>query len=62
MKIDTATNTIVEADYHMAVKVSVNHANVLVIKDKSAEVNISYDMHYPASDEYLMEAKGFSRA
>lgn len=62
VKIDTATNTIVEADYHMAVKVSVNHANVLAIKDKSAEVNISYDMHYPASDEYLMEAKGFSRA
>ncbi len=62
IKIDTATNTVVEADYHMAVQVSVNHANVLVIKDKSASIDISYDMHYPASDEYLMEAKGITRA
>lgn len=62
VKIDTATNTIVEADYHMAVNVSVNHANVLVIKDKSASIEISYDMHYPASDEYLMEARQLTRA
>ncbi len=62
VKIDTATNTIVEADYHMAVNVSVTHANVLVITDKSASIEISYDMHYPASDEYLMEAREISRA
>lgn len=62
VKIDTATNTIVEADYHMAVQVSVNHANVLVIKDKSASIEISYDMHYPASDEYLMDARQITRA
>lgn len=62
VKIDTATNTIVEADYHMAVDVSVNHANVLVIKDKSASVQISYDMHYPASDQYLLDSKGITKA
>lgn len=62
VKIDTATNTITEADYHMAVNVSVNHANVLVIKDKSASIEISYDMHYPASDQYLLDSKGITRA
>ena len=62
VKIDTATNTIVEADYHMAVDVSVNHAIVLVIKDKSASVQISYDMHYPASDQYLLDSKGITKA
>lgn len=60
--IDTASKTITAADYHMAVTVEVNHANVLVIKDKSAEVQISYDMKYPASDEYLMEARQLTRA
>ena len=62
IKIDPATNTITEADYHMAVQVQVNHASILVIKDKSAEVNISYNMHYPASDDYLMEARQLTRA
>lgn len=60
--IDTATKTVTAADYHMAVTVEVNHANVLVIKDKSAVVSISYDMKYPASDEYLMEARQLTRA
>lgn len=60
--IDTATKTVTAADYHMAVTVEVNHANVLVIKDKSAVVSISYDMKYPASDDYLMEARQLTRA
>lgn len=59
--IDTKTNTIVTADYHMNVLVEVNHANVSVIKDKSGAIYISHDIHYPASDEYLMEAKGLVR-
>lgn len=62
IKINTSTNTVVEADYHMKVNVAVNHANVLVIKDKSAAVAISYDMHYPASDEYLLDARELTRA
>lgn len=59
--IDTATKTIVTADYHMNVLVEVNHANVTVIKDKSGAINISHDIHYPASDEYLLEQKGLTR-
>lgn len=60
--INTETNTITSADYHMAVTVEVIHANVLVIKDKSASVEISYDMTYPASDQYLKDAKNITRA
>lgn len=56
--IDPATKTIVTADYHMNVLVEVNHANVTVIKDKSGAIEISHDIHYPASAEYLAEHKG----
>lgn len=59
--IDTATKTFVTADYHMNVLVEVNHANVTVIKDKSGAIDISHDIHYPASDEYLLEQKGLTR-
>lgn len=59
--IDTASNTIITADYHMNVFVAVNHANVSVIKDKSGAIYISHNIHYPASDEYLMETKGIVR-
>lgn len=60
--IDPATKTITAADYHMAVNVQVNHANVAVIKDKSAEVKISYDLTYPSSAEYLKTTKGIVQA
>ena len=46
----------------MAVNVEVNHANVAVIKDKSAVVKISYDLTYPASAEYLKTSKGITQA
>ena len=46
----------------MAVSVEVKHANVAVIKDKNAVVSISYDMHYPATDQYLLDSKGIKRA
>lgn len=59
--IDTATKTITTADYHMNVLVEVNHANVSVIKDKSGAINITHKIHYPASDEYLLEKKGITR-
>lgn len=59
--IDTTTNTIIEADYHMCVYVAVNHANVTVIKDKSGELYISHYIHYPASDAYLNESKKLTR-
>ena len=60
--IDPATKTVTAADYHMAVNVEVNHANVAVIKDKSAVVKISYDLTYPASAEYLKSSKGITQA
>ena len=62
VKIDTKSGEIVEADYNMSVTVEVQHATIKVIKDKSAVVDISYDQHFPATDEYLMEKKGAKRA
>lgn len=59
--IDPKTNIITTADYHMSVFVEVNHANVTVIKDKSGALYISHYIHYPASDEYLMEGKSLQR-
>lgn len=61
VKIDTKTKEIIEADYKMIANVSVTHASVLVIKDKSASLIITYTNHYPASDEYLKDAKGIER-
>lgn len=62
VKIDTKTKEIVEADYKMIANVSVTHASILgVIKDKSASLIITYTNHYPASAEYLKEAKGIER-
>ncbi len=51
--IDTKTGLITKADYHMEAHISVNHANVAVLKDKSANVLVTYDVHFPASAEYL---------
>lgn len=56
--IDTASGLITEADYHMEAHISVSHATVAVLKDKSATLLVTYDVHYPASDEYLMDTKG----
>lgn len=51
--IDTATKEIVSADYAMNVHIDVQHANVTVLKDKSASLDIVYSNHYPATDEYM---------
>lgn len=59
--IDTKTNTIISADYHMKVFVEIRHANITVIKDKSGSLYISHYIHYPASDEYLMEGQKLTR-
>lgn len=53
--IDTKTGEIIEAVYEMKVHIDVQHANVLVLKDKSASLDISYKNHFPASDDYLKE-------
>lgn len=61
VKIDTATKEVVEADYTMIANISVTHASIAVIKDKSASLIITYKNHYPASDEFLMSSKGITR-
>lgn len=60
--IDPATGKITEADYEMLVTVDVTHANVSVIKDKSATLQLAYTQHFPASDEYILEKKSLTRA
>lgn len=61
VKINVASKEIVEADYHEVAQVAVTHANVAVLKDKSASLTIKYDMHFPASDDYLMNTKQITR-
>ncbi len=60
--IDPSTGKITEADYNMLVTVDVIHANVSVIKDKSASLQIAYVQHFPASDEYLKSSRDLTRA
>lgn len=60
--INAATKEITDADYVMKAFVAVTHANIAVIKDKSATVDITMEWKYPASDEYLMSSKGCTRA
>lgn len=59
--IDTKTKEITAAKYVMVANVNVQHANVTIIKDKSASVKITYTNEYPASDDYLKEVKGITR-
>lgn len=59
--IDTKTKEITSAEYIMKAFVSVTHANILVIKDKSASIDVTMIWKYPASDEYLMRSKQCSR-
>lgn len=59
--INTATNEIVSGDYTMNVHVDVTHANVLVLQDKSASLDIVYTNTFPATAEQLTE-KGISAA
>lgn len=59
--IDTKTNEIVGADYVMNVHIDVQHANVAVLTDKKASLDIVYSGHYPASDEYLKESRDIVR-
>lgn len=53
--IDTKTKEITKADYDMAVHIDVKHANVAILKDKSAALDIKYVCNFPASDDYLAE-------
>ena len=61
VKINTATKEIVEADYTMKVHIDVQHANVAVLKDKRASLDIVYTNHAPASDEFLLETRNITK-
>lgn len=58
--IDTATGEILSGEYTMNVHIDVSHADVLVLKDKSASLDIIYKNTFPASDEDLTE-RGITR-
>ncbi|MBR2100592.1 MAG: hypothetical protein IJ927_04640 [Eubacterium sp.] len=45
----------------MDVHIDVKHANVTVIKNKSASLDIVYTNHFPASDEFLKESRNIVR-
>lgn len=53
--IDTATGEILSGEYTMLVHIDVQHANVTVIKDKSASLDIIYKNTFPATAEQLAE-------
>ncbi len=55
IKINVANKEIVEADYNMNVHIDVKHANVAILKDKSASLDIKYANHFPASEQYLKD-------
>lgn len=56
--IDTKTGEITTADYEMDVHIDVKHANVAVLKNKNASLDIVYTNHFPASAEYMKESRG----
>ena len=61
-KIDVASGEIVEADYNLNIDINVQHANVTILQDKNASLNISYKQHFPADDEYMMKTRGVKKA
>lgn len=56
--VDTKTKEIKSGEYVMLAYVSVTHANVAVLKDKSASLTVTMKWTYPASAEYLQSSKG----
>ncbi|MBR3737460.1 MAG: hypothetical protein IKN26_01865 [Eubacterium sp.] len=59
--VNPKTKEITKADYEMDVHIDVQHANVTVIRDKSASLDIIYTNHFPASDEFLKESRNIVR-
>lgn len=59
--IDTKTGEITKGDFEMKVHIDVQHANVAVLKNKSASLDIVYSNHYPADDTYLKESRNITR-
>lgn len=61
VNIDPKTGEIVSGDFTMKVHIDVKHANVTVIRDKSASLDITYTNHFPADDDYLMKSRKIVR-
>ncbi len=59
--VDTKTKEVTKAYYMMKVHLDITHANVTIIKDKSATMDLEYSNTFPASDEFLKESKGITR-
>jgi len=59
--VNTKTKEITAADFEMDVHIDVQHANVAVIKDKNASLDIIYTNHFPASDQFLKESRNIER-
>ena len=60
--IDTKTKEITKADYVMEAHVVVSHACIAVIRDKNATVDVTMKWSAPASEKYMQESKGVTRA
>lgn len=59
--INTATGEIIGGDFEMDVHIDVSHANVTVIHDKSASLDVVYTNHFPASDDYILKSRNLVR-
>ncbi len=59
--VDTKTNEATKAYYIMKVHLDITHANVTIIKDKSATMDLEYTNTFPASDDFLMKSREITR-
>ena len=60
--INTKTKEITKADYVMEAHVEVSHACIAVIRDKNATVDVTMKWSAPASEKYMQESKGVTKA
>ena len=60
--INTKTKEITKADYVMEAHVVVSHACIAVIRDKNATMDVTMKWSAPASEKYMQEKKGVTRA
>lgn len=59
--VDTKTKEVTKAFYMMKVHLDITHANVTIIKDKSATMDLEYSNTFPASDDFLKSSKKITR-
>ncbi len=59
--VDTSTNEVTKAYYIMKTHLDITHANVTIIKDKSATMDLEYTNTFPASDEFLKTSRDITR-